>query len=408
MVAEGVRTTASAIRAGARARRSRCRSVEEVGAVLFDAQAGARGARGPACARSAARRGAVRWRGLRCLSCARTPSSGAGSSSPPSGRAGPSDFPPTRWQPKGGPCVFCAGQEARTPDEVWALRPDGRPSEPAGLARPRRAEQVPGAPDRGRARAVGRGALRPDERGGSARGRHRGARARCRDRAACPRRISREVLLAYRERILDLAKDPRTRVRPGLQEPRRAGRRLARAPPLPAHRDARSCRSMVEEELAGGLQHFRIKQRCIWCDIVRQERRDGPRLVLEEGGFVALAPFAPRFPFETWILPDGPPVELRGHAGRGPRRRWRASCRRSWAGHGAPPRAIPRTTSCSTARPLRTPDARPLPLAPRDHSEADAGGRVRVGNGLLHQSDAARGGGGVPPRARRRAGWPVS
>ena len=31
---------------------------------------------------------------------------------------------------------------------------------------------------------------------------------------------------------------------------------------------------MVEEELAGALQHFRIKKRCIWCDVVRQERRE--------------------------------------------------------------------------------------------------------------------------------------
>ena len=44
----------------------------------------------------------------------------------------PSDFPPTRWQPKGGPCVFCAGQESRTPDEVWALRPDGGPANRPG------------------------------------------------------------------------------------------------------------------------------------------------------------------------------------------------------------------------------------------------------------------------------------
>jgi UDPglucose--hexose-1-phosphate uridylyltransferase len=46
-----------------------------------------------------------------------------------------------------------------------------------------------------------------------------------------------------------------------------------------------------------------MKERCVWCDVVRQERRDGSRLVLEEEGFVAVAPFAPRFPFETWILP---------------------------------------------------------------------------------------------------------
>jgi UDPglucose--hexose-1-phosphate uridylyltransferase len=61
--------------------------------------------------------------------------------------------------------------------------------------------------------------------------------------------------------------------------------------------------SMVEEELQGALRHFRLKKRCIWCDIVHQERRGGGRVVLDRQGFVALAPFAPRFPFETWILP---------------------------------------------------------------------------------------------------------
>jgi UDPglucose--hexose-1-phosphate uridylyltransferase len=61
----------------------------------------------------------------------------------------------------------------------------------------------------------------------------------------------------------------------------------------------------VEEELAGAERYYRMKERCVWCDILRQERRDGKRIILEEGGFVALAPFAPRFPFETWVLPIG-------------------------------------------------------------------------------------------------------
>jgi len=43
--------------------------------------------------------------------------------------------------------------------------------------------------------------------------------------------------------------------------------------------------------------------RCIWCDIIRQDRQGGGRVIMEYEGFVALAPFAPRFPFETWILP---------------------------------------------------------------------------------------------------------
>src|SRR3989442_761001 len=60
---------------------------------------------------------------------------------------------------------------------------------------------------------------------------------------------------------------------------------------------------MVAEELAGSAQYFDLKERCVWCDMIRQERRGRGRLVLESPDFVALAPFAPRFPFETWILP---------------------------------------------------------------------------------------------------------
>jgi UDPglucose--hexose-1-phosphate uridylyltransferase len=60
---------------------------------------------------------------------------------------------------------------------------------------------------------------------------------------------------------------------------------------------------MVTEELEGSLRYWKMKERCVWCDVVRQERRSRQRVILERGGFVALAPFAPRFPFETWILP---------------------------------------------------------------------------------------------------------
>jgi len=110
------------------------------------------------------------------------------------------------------------------------------------------------------------------------------------------------VLLAYRERILDLSKDPRIEyVMVFKNQGEAAGASLEHAhsqliatPIVPM---------MVDEELAGGLQHFRIKHRCIWCDIVRQESQGGGRMVLENGSFIALAPFAPRFPFETWILP---------------------------------------------------------------------------------------------------------
>ena len=111
-----------------------------------------------------------------------------------------------------------------------------------------------------------------------------------------------EVLVAYRERLLALRKDSRLEyvlifknhgVAAGasLEHPHS---QLIATPILP---------ELVAEELEGATRYFRMKERCVWCDVVRQERRDGSRLVLEEDGFVAVAPFAPRFPFETWVLP---------------------------------------------------------------------------------------------------------
>ncbi len=59
----------------------------------------------------------------------------------------------------------------------------------------------------------------------------------------------------------------------------------------------------VREELIGAQAHFQAKERCVYCDILRQETRDGTRLVAENADMVAISPYAPRYPFETWILP---------------------------------------------------------------------------------------------------------
>ncbi len=59
----------------------------------------------------------------------------------------------------------------------------------------------------------------------------------------------------------------------------------------------------VKEELGCTAQHFARKERCLFCDILRQELADGERLVFENEHFVAFEPFASKFPFETWIIP---------------------------------------------------------------------------------------------------------
>ncbi|MBI4401162.1 MAG: galactose-1-phosphate uridylyltransferase, partial [Nitrospirae bacterium] len=49
--------------------------------------------------------------------------------------------------------------------------------------------------------------------------------------------------------------------------------------------------------------HFQQKERCIYCDIVRQELAEPERIVAENPEFLCVTPFAPRFPFEMWVLP---------------------------------------------------------------------------------------------------------
>jgi len=57
------------------------------------------------------------------------------------------------------------------------------------------------------------------------------------------------------------------------------------------------------EELKGAEFHYKLKERCIFCDIINQEQSDKSRVVYQNEHFIALEPFAARFPFETWVLP---------------------------------------------------------------------------------------------------------
>jgi UDPglucose--hexose-1-phosphate uridylyltransferase len=59
----------------------------------------------------------------------------------------------------------------------------------------------------------------------------------------------------------------------------------------------------IEEELKGFRDYARWKERCVLCDIVKQEQRDGRRLLGREEHVLAFAPFASGFPYEFWIVP---------------------------------------------------------------------------------------------------------
>jgi UDPglucose--hexose-1-phosphate uridylyltransferase len=110
-----------------------------------------------------------------------------------------------------------------------------------------------------------------------------------------------QVLWAFRERVLDLKQDRRFRYiiifkNYGAAAGSSLGHshsQLIALPIVPRE---------VREEVDGAKAHFEKKERCVFCDIVRQEA-DGKRLVAQNADMMALIPYAPRFPFETWILP---------------------------------------------------------------------------------------------------------
>lgn len=59
----------------------------------------------------------------------------------------------------------------------------------------------------------------------------------------------------------------------------------------------------VLEELNGAREYRERYGRCFFCELLEQEHRDGARLIVETDEFQAIAPWAPRFGFEAWILP---------------------------------------------------------------------------------------------------------
>lgn len=59
----------------------------------------------------------------------------------------------------------------------------------------------------------------------------------------------------------------------------------------------------VGEEIGGSSDYFNYKTRCVFCDIIHEEKRFGSRVVYENASFITICPFASRFPFEIWLLP---------------------------------------------------------------------------------------------------------
>jgi len=111
-----------------------------------------------------------------------------------------------------------------------------------------------------------------------------------------------EVLLCYRDRLVDLKSDERFVY--GLLFKNvgfSAGASLDHThsqlivtpivPPL------------VANEIANARRFYQQRERCLFCDMIQQEIETDKRVIISTDNFVVFAPYASRFPFETWILP---------------------------------------------------------------------------------------------------------
>jgi UDPglucose--hexose-1-phosphate uridylyltransferase len=213
----------------------------------------------------------------------------------------PGDFKSPPVVAKGGNCPFCEGKEADTPPEIVAIRnPNSKPNSPGWQVRVVR-NKFPALTPEGTMDKKGKGLY--DQITGI--GTHE-VIIECPNHVVSMSSLSDEhitnILLVYRERLNELKNDHRFiygLIFKNVGEIAGASlehshSQLIATPIVPIR---------INQEMAGSKTFFDYRGRCIFCDIINQELDYKERLIEDNDHFIALNPFASRFPFETWILP---------------------------------------------------------------------------------------------------------
>jgi len=214
----------------------------------------------------------------------------------------PDDFLQQREIVEIATCPFCSGNEAKTPAEIYAHRPNwSAPNQPGW--------QVRVIPNKFPALRI-EGDLESRAEGLYDRMNGIGAHEIIietpdHDKTMADLSVEQisEVLKAYRARMVDLRNDSRFRylfifknhgIEASAKIPHSHSQLIA-VPLVPP---------LVSTKLSSTQEHFHTKERCLVCDLIHQEKTAKVRVVRDDGNFLVYAPYASRFPFELMIVPQ--------------------------------------------------------------------------------------------------------
>ncbi len=212
----------------------------------------------------------------------------------------------------GNGCFFCEGNETKTLPEIYSIRKfDTRPNTPGWQVRvvPSKSAAFKIEGDVGK---VGRGIYDMMNNIGA----HEliiESPQHIKNICELPPEQILLILKVYQTRLRDLNNDERLRYtlifknqRP--KSPVRYGHTHSQLAALPLTPKA------VKDELISAKNYFSYKERCLFCDIIRQEQKDNKRIVEENLDYISFVPFATKFPFELCIMPKKHNADFRAES----------------------------------------------------------------------------------------------
>ncbi|MCC7430933.1 galactose-1-phosphate uridylyltransferase [bacterium] len=111
-----------------------------------------------------------------------------------------------------------------------------------------------------------------------------------------------KILEVYRERVEDLYRDKRFVY---VQIFRNFGE-IAGASLVHPHSQLIAVPTIPKramEEIKASKHFWETYNNCLFCEKIYENKKINERIICETKNFIALEPFASRFPFETWVLP---------------------------------------------------------------------------------------------------------